>query len=288
MNWITKWRAISAHILSLGEAGNYLLQAFQANDGNYGGVNLVLRELEQIGRELQAFFNEYASQLPPFAAEYLRDRLEQYQALTHGLDQAPSSGRIQGVAAVLMIRAHFEFLIHDTEIEGRNATELAFEHLRRLIVVNAKIREEWAEAFKQREERSESLGAVHLLSHGIWAFKVTGSGAATDLVYREPLVQSPILQRTARALVLTEWKKATDDSTARAQSESAVAQARLYAGGVLGDIELKRTRYIIIVSPHLLGTLPDVERDGITYRHVMISLSQEQPSVEARRRKDKR
>ena len=47
MNWITKWRAISAHILSLGEAGNYLLQAFQANDGNYGGVNLVLRELEQ-------------------------------------------------------------------------------------------------------------------------------------------------------------------------------------------------------------------------------------------------
>jgi hypothetical protein len=62
MNWITKWRAISAHILSLGEAGNYLLQAFQANDGNYGGVNLVLRELEQIGRELQAFFDEYASQ----------------------------------------------------------------------------------------------------------------------------------------------------------------------------------------------------------------------------------
>src|SRR6266851_3300078 len=61
MNWITMWRAISAHILSLGEAGNYLLQAFQANEGNYGGVNLVLRELEQIGRELQAFLNEYES-----------------------------------------------------------------------------------------------------------------------------------------------------------------------------------------------------------------------------------
>jgi hypothetical protein len=37
-----------------------------------------------------------------------------------------------------MIRAHFEYLIHDTEIEGRNATELALEHLRRLIVVNEK------------------------------------------------------------------------------------------------------------------------------------------------------
>jgi hypothetical protein len=212
MNWIAKWRAVSAHILSLGEAGNYLIQAFQANEGNYGSVNLVLRELEQIGRELQAFFNQYQSQLPPSAAEYLRERLEQYSALTHSLDQAPSSGKIQGVAAVLMIRAHFEYLIHDTEIEGRNATELAFEHLRRLIVVNEKIREDWADAFKQREERSESLGAVHLLSHGIWAFKVTGSGAATDLVYREPLVQSPILQRTARALVEL-WPEVGDGLT---------------------------------------------------------------------------
>jgi hypothetical protein len=285
MNWITKWRAISAHVLSLGEAGNYLLQAFQANEGNYGGVNLVLRELDQIGRELQAFFDQYRSQIPDPAAEYLRDRLLQYDALTHSLDQAPSSGRIQGVAAALMIRAHFEYLIHDTEIEGRNATELAFEHLRRLIAVNAKIREEWTQVFDQREERSEQLGAVHLLSHGIWAFKVTDSGAATDLVYREPLVQSPILQRTARALVLTEWKKATDDATARAQSERAITQAQLYAGGVLGDIELKRTRYIIIVSPQLVGSLPDVERDGTTYRHIMIPLSQDQPSVEARRRK---
>src|SRR5260370_39645264 len=152
----------------------------------------------------EAPFNEYGSQLPPLAAEYLHERLEHYYELTHGLDQAPSSGRIQGVAAVLMIRVHFAYLIHDTEIEGRNATELAFEHLRRLIVVNAKVREEWAEAFKQREERSESLGAVHLLSHAIWAFKVTGSGAATDLVYREPMVQSPILIRTEQAHVLTD------------------------------------------------------------------------------------
>ena len=160
MNWIAKWRAISAHISSLGEAGNYLLQAFQANEGNYGGVNLVLREIEQIGRELQTFFDQYRAQLPPLAAEYLGERLQQYSHLTHALDQAPGSGKIQGVAAVLMIRAHFEYLIHDTEIEGRNATELAFEHLRRMIVVNAKIREEWEEAFEKREERSESLGAV--------------------------------------------------------------------------------------------------------------------------------
>jgi hypothetical protein len=288
MNWIARWRAISAHILSLGDAGNYLLQAFQSNEGNYGGVNLVLRGLEQIGRELQAFFDQYRSQMPPYAEKYLLERLQHYYEMTHALDQAPSSGKIQGVAAVLMIRAHFEYLIHDTEVEGRNATDLAFEHLRRLIVVNEKTREEWTAAFEQREERSESLGAVHLLSHGIWAFKITGSGAATDLVYQEPLVQSPILQRTARALVLTEWKKAKDDSTARAQSESAIAQAQLYASGVLGDMELKRTRYIILISPCHLGTLPDVEKDGITYRHIMVPLGQKQPSVEARRRKGKR
>ncbi len=71
-------------------------------------------------------------------------------------------------------------------------------------------------------------------------------------------------------------------------TESAIAQAQLYAGGVLGDIELKRTRYIVIISPHRLGTLSDVEKDGITYRNITLPLTQNQPSVEARRRKDKR
>jgi hypothetical protein len=249
MNWMDKWRAISTRILSLGEAGNFLIQAFQANEGDYGSVNMILDELRGIGSELRLLYDQHKDQIPPNAAEYLRDRLDRYDQLVNPLPTAPSSGKIQSIAPVLMIRAHFEYLIRDTEVEGRNATELAFEHLRRSIVVNSKLRTEWEQAFKDREERCEELGAIHLLSHGIWAFKVTGAGAATDLVYGEPLVPgSNPLRRTARALVLTEWKKVTDGTTVERQSEIARTQARLYSGGILGDVELKRTRYIVLVS----------------------------------------
>src|SRR5437764_7801406 len=158
MNWMEKWRAISARILSLGEAGNLLIQAFQANDGNYGSVNMVLSELSDIGGELKKFYSLHKTEIPILAAEYLHERMEHYYELTQPLSTAPSSGKIQAIAPLLMIRAKFEYLIRDTEIEGRNATELAFEHLRRLIVVDAKVRENWEAALKEREERSEGLG----------------------------------------------------------------------------------------------------------------------------------
>ena len=106
MNWMDKWRAISTRILSLGEAGNFLIQAFQANEGDYGSVNMILDELRGIGGELRLLYNQHKDQIPPNAAEYLRDRLDRYDQLINPLPTAPSSGKIQSIAPVLMIRAH--------------------------------------------------------------------------------------------------------------------------------------------------------------------------------------
>ena len=155
-------------------------------------------------------------------------------------------------------------------------------------MVDSKLRTEWEEAFQDREERCEELGAIHLLSHGIWAFKVTGAGAATDLVYREPLVPgSDPLQRMARALILTEWKKVTDGTTVERESAIAITQARLYGGGILGDVELKLTRYIVLVSLKHVEPPPDIEFGGINYRHIVIPISSERPSQIARRQRAK-
>ena len=42
------------------------------------------------------------------------------------------------------VRSEFEYLIHDSEIESRNRTEVAFEHLRRMIAVAySEVREKW-------------------------------------------------------------------------------------------------------------------------------------------------
>jgi hypothetical protein len=84
-------------------------------------------------------------------------------------------------------RSEFEYLLQDHEVESRSAVELAFEHLRRLIVVDDQVRKKWQAGFEQHETHCERLGSVHLLSHGIWAFKVATGGAATDLVFPEPI-----------------------------------------------------------------------------------------------------
>jgi hypothetical protein len=59
---------------------------------------------------------------------------------------------------------------------------LAFEHLRRSIVVSQDAQKSWEIAFNEREATYEKLGAVHLLSDGLWAFKATATGGATGAV----------------------------------------------------------------------------------------------------------
>lgn len=286
MNWIERWRTISSRILALGEACNFLVQTYQTHNDNYGSLKFVFSEIKDIGDELKRFFGTHRAELPPLAAAYLQEILQRYDELSQPLHTASSLGKIQSVAPILMIRARFNYLLQDMEVEGRNATELAFEHLRRTIVVDPKVRASWEKGFDAREEECERLGAVHLLSHGLWAFKVKGAGAATDLVYNEPVdAQSPTLRRTARAIVLTEWKRVRRDATANTMADEARKQAELYAGGILGDLELKRTRYVILVTEQHLEPPPDVEIRGTTYRHIVIPVTPKTPSQEARRRR---
>jgi hypothetical protein len=121
---------------------------------------------------------------------------------------------IQVLAPLGAFRSEFDYLISDTEIESRNITELAFEHLQRLIVVDDEIRTKWKSAYSKHETVCEQLGAVHLLGHGIWAFKAESKGA-TDLVFGDPIDRHvPTTRRIARALVLTEWKLVKNQTTA--------------------------------------------------------------------------
>jgi hypothetical protein len=286
MNWIERWRAISSRILALGEACNFLVQTYQAHNAEHGGLKFVFSEIKDIGDELKRFFSTHRGELPPAAAAYLQEILQRYHELLQPLPTASGPEKIQSVAPLLMIRARFDYLIQDMEIEGRNATELAFEHLRRTIVVDPKVRDSWKKSFDTREEECERLGAVHLLSHGLWAFKVKADGAATDLVYNEPVdAQSPTLRRTARAIVLTEWKRVRPDKTADTMAVEARKQAELYAGGILGDLELKRTRYVVLVTERHLDPPPDIEIRGTTYRHVVIPVTPKTPSQEGRSRR---
>jgi len=290
MTWPEQWRALAARIDGLVRAGEFLVSAFMVNGSDDFEVfrKSFLPELVAINVEIEQLGNTYAGELPQKASEAVRQYLALQSNITPLWSTRNKIGRvdIQALAPLASFRSQFEYLIWDSEVEGRNLAELAFEHLRRQLVVDEDVRTKWQHAFKKHETVCERLGAVHLLSHGIWAFKVVAPGGATDLVFGNPVEQhSQIVRRTARALVLTEWKlvKRPDQITTKAQEGR--DQAAIYSGGVLGDAELKRTRYVILVCQSDLTPPDDIMVGAVTYRHVVLPVSPNAPSAIARSRK---
>ncbi|HIJ44324.1 MAG: hypothetical protein QF511_00225 [Rhodospirillales bacterium] len=99
--------------------------------------------------------------------------------------------RKKRVWAALVLLGAFEteisFILSDVQEVIRARSERAFAHLQRSVVVDQAFREKWIAAFKKGEVACEKLGTVHLLLHGIWAFKVDAAGARTDLVESDPV-----------------------------------------------------------------------------------------------------
>jgi hypothetical protein len=287
MPWLEAWRAISARIESLVRAGDLTLASLKVNNSDPSSVvrKFLVPGLESVKNELHQLNEEYASVLPPAAAESLRRFLQDWQ-----VPAPPNAGKeVSGIQAAIplsVFRSEFDYLIRDAEVEARVLTELAFEHLRRLLAVDPAVRKNWIAAFEKREEHCERLGAVHLLGHGIWAFKVSTIGAATDLVFGEPLDSDlETIGRTARALVLTEWKLIEDAEEVESMAAKARRQAQLYSTTIFPGVELKRTRYIVLVSRKSLPLPGNQELEGITYRHIGLPLELDSVSEEARRGK---
>jgi hypothetical protein len=160
----------------------------------------------------------------------------------------------------------------------RARSERAFAHLQRLIVVDSTFREKWKAAFEDGEVACEKLGAVHLLLHGIWAFKVDAGGARTDLVFQEPAGSLANEQRYVDGFVLTEWKKTNLGEDAMLRFEQARSQARRYAQGALAGTELTAYRYAVLVSRQQVSIPEDVREGEVVYRHINVAVDPRPPS----------
>jgi hypothetical protein len=286
MVWLEQWKALAARIEGLIRAGEFLASAFKVHSSDeFQVVNKsFLPELEAISEEITELGQTHGSELPPKALEALRRyAAHNWQAYVKHSGGSRATIGIQVLAPLAAFRSEFDYLIRDAEIERRSLAELAFEHLRRQLVVDEDVQKKWRKAFSKHETACERLGAVHLLSHGIWAFKIIAPGAATDLVFGDPVQQHvQVARRIARALVLTEWKlvRRTNDINGKAQEGR--DQAAIYSAGILGDLELKRTRYVILVSKSDLTPPSDVVDREVTYRQVVIPTEPEVTSVRAR------
>ncbi len=177
--------------------------------------------------------------------------------------------------------------------EISSSSERAFEHLRRLIVVDEDYRKKWQSAYTAGEVKCEQLGAVHLLHHGLWAVKIKSTKAQTDLMYYDLVTQESInpkiIQRTSKGAILTEWKMLKQGGV-KVEDLCNIARNQLkqYDGGLLGRFTLSSTRYVIIVSEDQIELKDDHLEGNVTYRHINIPVNPKAAGITAKNSNSKR
>ncbi len=290
MSWQSEWKAISDRIDSILKAGNFYAQFGSSSDGGSAAHKGLIPSAREIRISIEDFKKKYDQLLPVSAASCLDKFISDAPKFFEDSNVRQSAYLLARVTLTFLsaFRADFAYKITDVSAFARRLSERAFSHLQRSIVADPIIKSKWKAAFKEGETACEKLGAVHLLQHGIWAFKVKEAGEATDLVFGDPLGQDYLTEAelTSEALVLTEWKRVTaaEQSKLNKIIEKAITQVSLYKEGVLGGLELAGYRYIVIVSEDYLKMPPDHKDDNnITYRHRNIAVNRETPSKVASR-----
>ena len=283
MSWYEDWQALSARIEGLLDAGTFFYNALQHSSSDDQGVRkrILLKNAEKIISDLNSFLERYQSVLPTEAIESLNTFLRSPDI--EGLNFNPDPGQVRGfvqfaLTSLAAFRSEFSYLIADTQAMARRITELAFVHLQRSITVDDEIRNKWRMAYTKGEPKCERLGALHLLWHGIWAFKAHADKGRTDLILNEPILDTLTIERSAVALVLTEWKIVRKNNELEAKVREAFEQAKLYSSGILGGIELRNYRFLVMVTEKYMEMPEDFVDDSITYRHINVAVNPDVPS----------
>lgn len=284
--WRSEWQAISARIVGTVELGAFILGTGPAavlDPANIVDGHLLF-EACAIRDIVVAFGGRHASSLPPEA----QDAVRRFAARPESIWSLKGNPGFRKILAVLSaFRLEFDYLTANGDAPRRRLAERAFIHLQQSIVADDALRVRWCAAFAGSGETAcERLGAVHLLSHGIWSFKAHGPGGAggrTDLVLAGPVeAHLAQIEEAADALVLTEWKVAKSDGEVDEKVEQAIRQAQLYSAGILAAVELTSTRYAVIVTEKQITPRPARREGEIEYRIVNVAVDPDSPSVAAR------
>ena len=290
MNWLIDWRALSARIKGILDAGSFFYRALHNSSEDPRSVKrkILLENAAKIFENLKGFLVKYRSVLPKEALECLISFLDKPETKEPDFFKPINSQQYEtcnvqfALTSLSAFRSEFNYLIADTQIIARRITERAFIHLQRSIVVDDEMRRKWITAFNEHETKCEKLGALHLLLHGVWAFKADATGGKTDLILNEPLPVSTIIENATDALVLTEWKAVKSQNVLTSKLQEAKKQAEIYTSDVLGGIEIRNYRYLVMVSERRLELPDDSIKGLIQYRHINIAVDPKSPSGEAR------
>jgi hypothetical protein len=284
MLWLDEWTAWSARytatldILRLYGEGRALAE-------HYGASNeTVVPELKALFPLLDDFHKRFGSQLPTGAQEALSSFIFQHQR-KKTFDTGNGIGSFQGalfMAGLLgTVKSQVDYFLADKQVRARRAVERAFTHLQRSLIADKKgLGRRWRFAFhgERAEEACEKLGAVHLLLHGIWAFKADAAGGKTDLILGEAVKDEEAV-RASDAMVLTEWKMVREKDDPVVRARQALEQAEQYTRNTLAGFELSSHRYLVLVSEDYIAPPPAVASPpGRNYEVRNIAVNPSTPS----------
>jgi hypothetical protein len=279
--WRGHWSNITKRMNQLVRSAEFLLQTGSSAGSDYHGVsnNYLIPSVREVLADLRTFSSTHGSLLPSKAQNCLTSFLSKMERdFNRDSGYGPSGwSGVQGlITPLLAFASEFDFHLSNSDQIAKSLTERAFLHLQRSIVVDDQIAKKWQEALVRGELACEKLGAIHLLSHGIWAFKVDGAGERTDLILSRK-IESETVQKTDTALVLTEWKVAKSNEIA-SKCMAALEQARRYSQGVLAGVELETTRYLVIVTEKNETLLSDEVIGQVRFSFINIAVNPSSPS----------
>lgn len=289
VNVMDNWLTLSARIKGLVKAALLYAEMKSFSPTDIEGGERLSEQVRLIFGELKTFAERNSGRLSQPVNMSLESFLKNNRDLFQESDSYNDAQLKQTKSAIIALAAfesELSYLLSDSKEIMRRRSELAFVHLQRCIIVDEDFRNKWKTAFETHETACERLGAVHLLHHGIWAFKVNAIGARTDLVFNEPLRDRDIdlARKSSEGLVLTEWKVAKEPSDIEDKIKEARRGADLYREGALAGIELTGYRYLVVVTKGQATTLPPDElKDDVVYRHINIAVDPLPPSLESRR-----
>ncbi|MFT3838959.1 MAG: hypothetical protein QM723_18410 [Myxococcaceae bacterium] len=284
MDFKTRWAGIKSRAASLVTLGTW----FHGHTGPAAEAAMAGAALK-LKHDVEAFLSDLGGLAPPELLAGWKTAISFYGA-NKSFDGTSSDGRVIALTSAI---SEIDAQLSDDQVAWVARAERAFEHLRRSLVVDDDLRSRWKAAFdphqhkkkhSQDEVAIEKLGAAHLLAHGLWAFKASGTaGGRTDLVFPDASGELTANARRADApLVLTEWKLVRAGQKAEGLATGARAQADAYGSGVLGGFELRRVRYVVLVSMEGGHILPDARVEGPSdgiYRHIDLAIDPAAPSA---------
>jgi len=289
--WKSEWKAISSRIAGIVDASAFLFRNSLTEKRGHGKSTQVLIGNCDGTAKSTLDLRRYRETLPIKANEAL-ELFESVWNAAFGCGRGPNHEPYldfqlleERVVLLASIRSELDHLLADQNAIIRSHVKRAFQHLDRSLVADSEIRQKWLKAFEEGEPACEKLGAVHLLLHGIWAFKANSARQRTDLVLGNTLEVDDEVIGAARGLVLTEWKLVRPNDKPEDVKDIAKLQASLYAGGGLAGFELDSERYLVLVGKEEFDEPKDEMEGSVSYKVISLVLNRKTPSDAAKQGK---